>query len=170
MKISLAVFVCMMMACGAAWNSSLRRQCRPWVDTFFSEPLKTQIAKFKSYSLDNQYQIYICGNQIVHPPTIYLSEPFAEGGRATAVVLKEHLMQGSNDATVRDITMVFREMVKNGTYDVSNDIILMQMLASKIEQMKDHDWKRITREMFLEIETVKGAAHQQPRIKGTEEN
>jgi hypothetical protein len=39
-----------------------------------------QEREFKNYSLDEQYNLYIWGNQVVHPPAMYLAKPFAQQG------------------------------------------------------------------------------------------
>lgn len=143
--INLAVLAAVLIIAGCSFAacSGLRDECGPWVDTFFQRPLKEQIATFDSYSLQNQYQIFICGNQAIHPPAIYLATPFAKQGAAAVPLLEKELAQAHSDQTVRDIVLVFAEMQRQRSYDVSKDTSLMRLIAKKVNGMHDPEWKAV---------------------------
>jgi hypothetical protein len=128
-------------------------ECRSWAKTFFRMPSKEQIAKFGSYDLETQYGIFICGNQGIHPPAIYLAEPFARGGEPAARFLQIKLSQAKDDPTIRDIVSVFVQMTRMGTYDVPGDSALMDLITVAVAGMKDDDWKRIAEGMVARIAT-----------------
>jgi len=151
-RIMLLLAVCMSAGCGHASDSALRRECQPWVKGFFQKPSKAQITELRSFALDNQYKIYLCGNQIIHPPTMHLAEPFAQGGAAVAELLTAELSKPNSDANVRDIIMALREMQRLGTYEVARDRALMQLATDSVERMRDKDWQQMANEMLLEIE------------------
>ncbi|HVN97855.1 MAG TPA: hypothetical protein VMT62_15605 [Syntrophorhabdaceae bacterium] len=134
-----------------AGQPRISEQCNGWIDTFFGLPLKEQIDRFDRYSIEDQYSIYICGNQVVHPPTIYLDEPFAKEGIIAVDFLRTELSRTQDDLTIRDIICVFREMSRQKTYDVRKDKDLVRSMTESVAKMKNEDWKRVTREMLEEI-------------------
>ena len=131
------------------------KQCDKWIKTFFKMPLKEQIDKFGSYTLDEQYSIYICGNEVVHPPAMYLATSFARNGKAVVKLLKIKLSETIDDLTIRDIVLVFSEMKKQKTYNVLEDSALMKLLRNKVATMQNEDWRKIVEEMMNEIEEKK---------------
>jgi hypothetical protein len=151
-KITLMLAISMSTGCSFVSDLSIPRECRPWVKSFFHKPLEAQQADLRSFALEDQYRIYLCGNQVIHPPTMYLVESLAQGGKGVADLLKGELSKSNTDATVRDIIMVLREMQRLGTYDVAQDRKLMQLAADSISKMRDKDWRQMANEMLLEIE------------------
>lgn len=151
-KIALLLAIAMPAGCGFASDSSIHRECRTWVKSFFHKPLKAQQADLRSFAVEDQYRIYLCGNQVIHPPTMYLAGSFAQGGKGVANLLEGELSKSNTDATVRDIVMALREVQRLGAYDVAQDRKLMQLAADSISKMHDKDWQQMTNEMLLEIE------------------
>ncbi|WP_155950980.1 hypothetical protein [Rhodanobacter sp. OR87] len=129
--------------CSFAANSHLRNTCNPWVNTFYKNSLRERIATFDSYDLGSQYEIFICGNQVIHPPAIYLAESFAKEGAAAVPLLKKKLAQADDDLTVRDIVLVFAGMQRQRSYDVSKDADLVRLIVEKLNGMHDPEWKAI---------------------------
>lgn len=129
--------------CSFATDSHLRNACGPWLGTFYQKPLKERIAAFESYGLENQYQIFICGNQVIHPPAIYLAEPFAKQGGAVVPLLKLKLEHADDDLTIRDIVLVFAEMHRQRSYDFSKDTGVVKLMTKKVNGMHDPDWRAI---------------------------
>ncbi|MGC1547038.1 MAG: hypothetical protein WA777_00765 [Rhodanobacter sp.] len=151
-KLVSAAIISLSSGCSFAADSHLRDTCSPWLSTFYEMPLKQRLATFDSYSLDNQYQIFICGNQVVHPPAIYLAEPFARRGANAVPFLKAKLAQASDDLTIRDIVLVFVEMKRLNTYSISNDAFLAALVKRKVDDMRDANWRAVAQgnvsEMF----------------------
>lgn len=131
------------VGCSFATDSHLRNACGPWLSTFYGKPLKERITTFESYNLENQYQIFICGNQVVHPPAIYLAEPFAKQGVIVVPLLKLKLENADDDLTVRDIVLVFAEMHRQHSYNVSEDTGLVKLMIEKVNGMHDSEWRAI---------------------------
>jgi len=140
-KIVMATAVLLVAESSFAAELQLNNICNPWLDTFYKLPLKERISTFKSYDLENQYIIFICGNQVVHPPAIYLAEPFAKQGSAIVPFLKVKLAQANDDLTIRDIVLVFAEMGRQHSYNVSKDVDLVKVITGKVGGMHDPDWK-----------------------------
>lgn len=119
--------------------------------TFFRLPTKQQQIEFRQYDMEKQYEVYICGNQYIHPPAIYLARTFALRGESLSEFLVEKFQQ-ANDETVRDITLVFSEMSRQKTYDVAADSELMRLLTNRIDKVKDDFWRNLIKEdMVKEI-------------------
>jgi hypothetical protein len=117
---------------------------------FFLLPNEQRDAEFQKYDLETQYKIYICG-QKREPPMLELSSPFAQEGGRIVPLLKMKLESTDNDLRIRDIVRLFREMNDLGTYNVAGDKSLMEELRSKVGEMKDPNWQKVTENMLLEI-------------------
>jgi len=102
-----------------------------------------QEALFEKYDFDTQYQTYIYGNQQIEPPTFYLAKVFAREGSRIVQPLKAKLDRAENEATIRDIVFVFRDMNELGTYDVAADKPLLDELRVKVLSMKNSAWRKV---------------------------
>lgn len=144
-KLALITATLLVAGCSFAASSRLRATCDPWLNTFYQKPLRERIATFDSYDLKNQYQIFICGNQVIHPPAIYLAEPFAKQGAAAVPLLKAKLTQADDDLTIRDIVLVFAEMQRQRSYNVPKDAGLVKLITEKVKEMHDPGWQAIAK-------------------------
>jgi hypothetical protein len=106
--------------------------------------LEVQVTAFAHSNLDDQYSIFICGNQFMRPPAQYLAEPFARGGTDVVPFLKDKLAQAQDDLTIRDIILVFTEMSRQKAYRVAEDGDLIRLMTEAVARMKNADWRRIT--------------------------
>lgn len=121
-----------------AWSSQ-----QEVVDQFYSMSVNERIASFAEYSFDQQYAIYIYGNQVQHPPALYLVDEFAAEGQEIVAPLLERLTASAHEATTRDLILVFSAMQRSGTYDVARDESLMRRLSEAAEGMQETKWKKI---------------------------
>ncbi|MFZ6765912.1 hypothetical protein ACO0LM_02420 [Undibacterium sp. Di26W] len=119
---------------------------------YFRMSITEQIKQFKKYSLDEQYNLFLFGNQVMHPPAIYLAHTFAEQGPQVIPLLQKKLKVTQDELTIRDITAVFLEFSRLKTYDFSKDADLMKLLKKKTGDMHE-GWKKVTLEMVSEIES-----------------
>jgi hypothetical protein len=122
--------------------------CDQWTTTFFREPMPKQMSDFARFPVDTQYAIYLCGNQIIHPPAMHLGTPFAAEGGAVVPFLKQKLSQARDDITIRDIVRVFTQMQVQKTYDVIGDRELITLMNSSIAKMRDPGWRQVTQNMI----------------------
>jgi hypothetical protein len=118
---------------------------------FFSKPLGDRLQRLRQHSLEDQYKIFRYGNDVIEPPLMDLADPIAERGARAVPFLVRHLNSETDDLTVRDILLIFQTMAKSKSYDVNNDVALMDLLASKITQMKRKEWQSICFEMLENI-------------------
>lgn len=112
------------------------------------------IEAFTRSDLETKYRIYVCGNQWVHPPALYLAGSFAVGGEPVATFLKQKLEQTRSDATVRDIVQVYAQMQRQRTYDVSGDLDLVQLLTNKVQAIRNDDWRKYCADILEGISNV----------------
>jgi len=143
----------------AAWPYAIAAEQKPWhahqsvIDAFYAKSLKERISTFPRYSFEEQYGIYLYGNQVQHPPAIYLADPFAAQGKSIVSLLSDRLRAATDDLTIRDIVMVFSAMSRAKTYDVAGDEHLMKLLEGSAKRMKDPDWRALVEK---EISTLQG--------------
>jgi hypothetical protein len=130
---------------------AIGKQCDKWIKTFYRIPRQDQSENFRSFKIEDKYSIFICGNQIVHPPAIYLARAFAMDGNTAADFLKAKLSQAKDDLTIRDIILVFREMSRQKTCDVAGDTVLMQCITDSVTRIKNEGWRNIVDQMVKEI-------------------
>jgi hypothetical protein len=126
-------------------------QCEFWIKNYFGKPNKDYVRQFQNYDIESQYAIYICGNQIVHPPAIYLAKAFAMEGKEVVDFLSAKLINAKDDLTIRDIILVFRYMHWLKTYDVLGDKHLVDHIIESSERVQDEEWKRIVKNDVYEI-------------------
>jgi hypothetical protein len=150
-----------------AWSRVEAADPNPWrshqavVDAFYAKSVKDRIETFSRYSFDEQYAIYLYGNQIQHPPALYLADPFAAEGKGVVDALAKRLAGTSDDLTIRDLVIVFAAMNRQKTYDVRGDGRLRKLVTESVQRMKDPDWKRIVAKEisdFAESDAEAGSA------------
>lgn len=147
-----SVFGILAMGCSVMNGQETDVNCSELSATFFRKPPRVQIAEFDGYSLDEQYEIYICGSQRVHPPAMHLTQALARQGPAAVALLKDRLRGAQDDRTIRDVIAVFVEMNREGTYDVARDGDLVRLMTERAQSIKDPDWRRITEKMLQEVQ------------------
>jgi hypothetical protein len=149
MRLSQVLLLCLVaVQCQGCFASE---KCSPAAQAFVQLPLREQLAEFNSHSVPEQYDIYLCGTQVVHPPLIHLAQPFAKDGKAAVGFLQGSLAKANDDATIRDIVVVFAEMQKRRTYDVAMDAALMQTIQASVSRMKDAGWRQFVAQRVNEI-------------------
>jgi hypothetical protein len=153
-KIIYAIFFAL---CGCVSNASDMQPSKLASD-FYTKYISTseQIKQFKNYSLEEQYEIFEFGNQVVHPPAIYLAYPFAQQGAAIIPFLRKKLETEKDEARIRDIALIFARVAGLKLYDFSKDIELMSLLNQKVNNMQGM-WKGVTLKFLSEIQSGKSA-------------
>jgi hypothetical protein len=92
----------------------------------------------------------IFGNQVVHPPAIYLIDEFARHGPSVIPLLRSKLQAIDSELTLRDIVSVCDRMNQLGTYDVGRDRRLMHLLEDRVAAMRG-PWKPLTQGMVNKL-------------------
>jgi len=143
--IILVLFGCTSIACAMQPNK--------FVEEFYTKNLSSsdQISQFKNYSIEEQYELYKFGNQVVHPPAIYLARALAQQGSVIIPFIKGKLATEEDEVSIRDIILIFSELAQLKLYDVSNDKELMNLLTQKVNNMQGI-WKNISITELYEIQ------------------
>ena len=111
-----------------------------------------RMSHFKNYSLEEQYEIFEFGNRVIHPPATYLDLPFAQQGPTIIPFLKVKLDATKDEATIRDIMLIFSKVAQLKLYNFSKDTELMNLLNQKVNGMQGI-WKDITTKFLAEIQS-----------------
>jgi len=140
MKIFLIVFlgICILSGCRASETKyGDVRAARE----FYSQPVVDQKKKFRQLSLKDQLNAFFFGNQVRHPPALYLAQCFALNGASAVELLHARLSEDNDDLTVRDIAMLLATIDAMNKYDVAGDPELMALLKQQIMRMHDDGWR-----------------------------
>jgi hypothetical protein len=108
---------------------------------FYRQPTAMQQRTFRQHSLEDQLGLFFFGNQVRHPPAIYLARCFALNGAPAVELLHSKLKVHSDDLTVRDIALLLATIDAMGKYSVAGDLELMGALKIRVAQMRDTGWR-----------------------------
>lgn len=108
---------------------------------FYRQPVIEQQKSFRHHHLQDQLDLFFFGNQVRHPPALYLAQCFALNGTPAVELLRSKLKEDNGDLTVRDIAMLLSTIDAMGKYDVVADSQLMALLKQKIAKMQDDGWR-----------------------------
>ena len=111
------------------------------VSDFYHMSIGEQVQRFKDYRLEEQYELFLFGTLVVHPPAIHLIRPFAEQGPIILPFLKTKLETVQNEWTIYNIIRVFSELARLKIYDVSKDSELKRLIDRKVNNMRGI-WKK----------------------------
>lgn len=118
---------------------------------FYSQPTSVQQKTLRQRQLEDQLGLFFFGNQVRHPPAIYLARCFALNGESAVELLRSRLKEASDDLTVRDIAMLLATIDAMRQYDVANDAKLMAALKSRVAQMRDAGWRDTAEQQVASI-------------------
>lgn len=122
---------------------------------FFRQSTAVQMRRFDSLDIEQQYRLLVIGNQVIHPPALYLTERFAKRGAEGGEFLVGKLASTKSETSIRDIVAVFAEMQRSGTSDVRSNAKAMALIQAQVSSMKGQ-WALTTRRMVEEIQSAPG--------------
>jgi hypothetical protein len=108
---------------------------------FYRQSVVDQQKIFRQLSLKDQLNLFFFGNQVRHPPALYLAQCFALNGESAVELLRARLSEDNDDLTVRDVAMLLATIDAMGKYDVAGDPKLMALLKRQIVRMRDDGWR-----------------------------
>ena len=136
--------VCTMAVVSACHSNALERE-------FFNQPLGDRIERLRQLPLEEQYEIFRYGNDVIHPPLMDLADPIAERGATAVPFLIRQLKIEQDDLATRDILLIFNRMARLKAYDVRADKVLMETLSANVAKMRDDGWRHIAQRSLDEI-------------------
>lgn len=144
------IFILISISCACSGKSESRFPCKKYADQFFKLSSNGQVNEFGKLDLQTQYCIFIYGNQVIHPPAIYLATEFAKQPSALPFLISK-LKEAKDDLTIRDIVYAISELERMKLYAVGLDRDLMNLLYLKANEIKNGDWRKLTIETINEL-------------------
>lgn len=118
---------------------------------FFRGDIPTRNQRLGSYSMEEQWRIYLYGNQVVHPPATGLAEVLARRGEPMLRFILKSLESTKNDLDYRDAMVVFQTMQWRGDYAICADEEVMSKIKSNRDKIGNPNWRRVYGEMLKEL-------------------
>lgn len=136
------VVLCTLMFISGCASYGMERAKLAAAREFYDQPVNQQAQTFRRRSLEDQLDLFFFGNQIHHPPAIYLAPCFALNGPPAVKLLRSKLDTQPDDLSLRDIAALLGMIDMMGQYDVAGDKQLVAVLSSRIARMKDQNWRQ----------------------------
>ncbi len=109
--------------------------------------------EFSKLDLETQYTIFICGQQRMGPlGRPELSEAMAMEGAPAEIFLRHKLVDARDDLTIRDVIFVLTLMQLRGTFRISDDPGLIELLRTKAASIRYGDYRRMVEGWIAEVE------------------
>ncbi|MFT3821920.1 MAG: hypothetical protein QM750_30610 [Rubrivivax sp.] len=118
---------------------------------FFRGDLSTRNQRLAGYTMEEQWQIYLYGNQVIHPPATGLAEVLARGHEPMLRFILRRLESTRNDLDYRDSMVVFQTMQWHGDYSICGDEAAFSKIKSNQYRIENADWQRVYGEMLQEL-------------------
>lgn len=128
------ILLLLLPSCAVAENKTVSMK------NFFQQTTSEQIDAFGRHQIEDQYAILYFGNKIIHPPAVYLIQPFAEHGQSAVPFLEMKLISSRDDSDIRNIVLIFNEMSLQGNYLIPCESTIMSLLEKKVLSLKNL-WK-----------------------------
>ncbi|MBD8528275.1 hypothetical protein [Pseudomarimonas arenosa] len=121
---------------------------------FYSQPMADRLKSYRRNSLEVQLTLFFFGNQIRHPPALYLADCFALSGDAGAELIQKRLQQDTADLNVRDMATLIRAMNEIGSSSLASNPKLIDQLRLRALSIRDSGWREYTLKIVSDIETT----------------
>lgn len=115
---------------------------------FFEGGFSKRVERLEKYPLDQQYKIFLYGNQVVHPPLTDLAIPLAKRGKPALDYILNELDHSKNDLEFRDSLVVFQTMQWGGHYNVCTDAVAMNKIRGNENKIHDAGWRDVYSQML----------------------
>lgn len=141
-KMSIRIFfLCIVFALSSCSSPRVEGADASAARAFYRQPTTVQLRTLRQYTLQDQFNLFLFGNQVRHPPALYLARCFALNGAPAVELLRSKLNVANDDLTVRDIAMLLATIDAMGKYDVAGDTQLITVLKSRVARMRDEGWR-----------------------------
>jgi hypothetical protein len=125
------------------------QECRDVVDV----PREQGYAKFRSYPLEKQLDVYLCAMHL-EPPDMGLADEIAERGDTAIPTVMQKLKTADREIDQEDLIYLFEVMSDRGLLRGRQDVI--QDIARVIDNMKITQLKQRSKERLKKIEIANG--------------
>lgn len=111
-------------------------------EMYYGRSVEVRLAEVRSYPIDKQYAVFICGVQHIRPPKWETAQPFASHGSTTAEFLIRKLPLVRDDTTVENIVTLVGDMEARGVYELTPNSELVRALELAVSRMKNQTQKK----------------------------
>ena len=139
-KFSLCLIILLLISCD---HESMESEFFDWESYDYD--------KLYNYSLEDQFKIFLYGNQTIHPSMTGLAVPIAKRGKPALDYVLNQIRESNNDLDFRDSLEIFRAMEKGGYYSVCNDSPALKEIKANENKIKDLDWREIYHNMLQNL-------------------
>lgn len=119
--------------------------------TFFQGEISTRNQRLAGYSMEEQWRIFLYGNQVIHPPATGLAEVLARQGEPMLKLILKSLESTKSDLDYRDSMVVFQMMQWHGDYAICASADVLARIKSNQGRIGSSDWRRVYGEMLAEL-------------------
>ncbi|MDH5326571.1 MAG: hypothetical protein OEZ68_09160 [Gammaproteobacteria bacterium] len=117
---------------------------------FFSLSRNESAKKFKKYSLERQFELYLAGMNR-HPPYLFLAKIIAQKGEQATRFLVGKLEEEKNEMNQFEILFIFETMKSYGYYDISQNQTQMKIVKNAIDSMTLEPIRKRSKDSLLKI-------------------
>jgi hypothetical protein len=125
------------------------QECRDVIDV----PREQGYAKFRSYPLEKQLDVYLCAMH-VEPPDMGLADEIAERGDSAIPMVMQKLKTAEREIDQEDLIYLFEVMSDRGLLRGRKDVIAD--ITQVIDSMKISQVKQRSEERLKKIEIANG--------------
>lgn len=125
------------------------QECRDVIDV----PREQGYATFRSYPLEKQLDVYLCGMH-VEPPQIGLADEIAKQGDSTIPVVLQKLKTSEREIDQEALIYLFQVMSDRGLLRGRKDVIME--IGQVIDNMKISQVKQRSEESLKKIQIANG--------------
>lgn len=137
-----ALICCMLLAAITAC------QAGPIGKQFFKDGFVAREERLEAYPLEQQWQIFLYANQVIHPPLTGMALPIAKQGKPALDYILQQLEKSVNEADFRDSLVVFQTMQWGNYYNVCSDTPAMAAIRRNENKISHPGWRDIYRQML----------------------
>jgi hypothetical protein len=131
---------------------------------FYQDGPRTREARLGGYTIQQQWRIYLYGNQKIHPPSGPALQLAEQGEPMMRYILKQ-LRTSQNDLDFRDSLEVFMMMEGHGNYNICNDAAAVMEVRQNQYKIEDADWRSFYGSMLQWFCTEKSVYKQRQRLR-----
>jgi hypothetical protein len=125
--------------------SGVSKEC----SDFFSQPVEQAEAKFRTYPIEKQFDLFSCGMRM-EPQVLWPAADLADRGDPAIPFLLDRLKKESDELSQDDIIFVFELMSSKGYLD--NKPFVIDELTQIVSKMKNPSVKNLSQEKLRRIE------------------
>lgn len=143
-------------------------ECADFVaaELYYGRQRAERLAEIRTYPIEKQYAVFICGVHYMKPPLWASADPFMERGASAIGFLKSKLAAPRHDWEVFAIVGLIGNMSTFGSYAALEDKELMRAVEISISKMRDpHIKERAKVELQLVRDIMDNAQEPEVQLK-----